>query len=83
VINLIAESKGKKSRVLKPSKSLIKLFVRVGDLLKLPLNSERLQKLTESYIVSTAKIKKALGKPLTVSSKEGLIRTFQSFADNA
>ncbi len=83
VIKMIAESRGKKVRILNLSKNLIKVLARVGDLLKLPLNSERLQKLTESYVVSNAKIKEALGKQLPVSSKEGLMRTFQSFADNA
>ncbi len=83
LIKMIAESKGKKVRILNISKSLIKVLARFGDLLKLPLNSERLQKLTESYIVSNAKIKEALGKPLPVSSNDGLNRTFQSFADNA
>lgn len=82
VIKMIADSKGKKARILNISKNLIMVIARVGDLLKLPLNSERLQKLTESYVVSNAKIKTALGKPLPVSSKEGLIRTFQSFSDN-
>lgn len=83
VIKLIAESRGRKARILNLSKNIIKVLARVGDLLKLPLNSERLQKLTESYIVSNAKIKEALGKQLPLSSKEGLIKTFQSFADNA
>ena len=83
VIKIIAESRRKKVRILNLSKNLIKVLARVGDLLKLPLNSERLQKLTESYIVSNAKIKEALGKQLPVSSKEGLIITFQSFSDNA
>jgi nucleoside-diphosphate-sugar epimerase len=83
LIKMIAESKGKKVRILNISKSLIKVLARFGDLLKLPLNSERLRKLTESYIVSNAKIKEALGKPLPVSSNDGLNRTFQSFADNA
>lgn len=82
VIKMIAESRGKKVRILNLSQNLIKVLARVGDLLKLPLNSERLQKLTESYIVSNAKIKEALSKPLPVSSKEGLMRTFKSFADN-
>jgi nucleoside-diphosphate-sugar epimerase len=59
------------------------MLASVGDVLKLPLNSERLQKLTESYVVSNTKIKKALGKQLPVSSKEGLIKTFQSFSQNA
>jgi nucleoside-diphosphate-sugar epimerase len=83
LINIIAESKGKKARILNLSMNLIKVLARVGDLIKLPLNSERLQKLTESYVVSNTKIKAALGKPLPVSSKDGLIRTFKSFADNA
>jgi nucleoside-diphosphate-sugar epimerase len=80
VIKMIAVSKGKKERILNLSKNIIMVLARVGDLLKLPLNSERLQKLTESYVVNNAKIKKALGKQLPVSSTEGLIKTFQSFS---
>jgi nucleoside-diphosphate-sugar epimerase len=83
VIKMIAVSKGKKERILNLSKNIIMVLARVGDLLKLPLNSERLQKLTESYVVNNAKIKKALGKQLPVSSTEGLIKTFQSFSNNA
>ena len=82
VINIIAASKGKKATILNMSQNLIKLLALVGDFLKLPLDSERLQKLTESYVVSNSKIIKALGKPLPVSSKDGLMRTFKSFADN-
>jgi nucleoside-diphosphate-sugar epimerase len=83
VINMIAESNGKKAKILKLSTKLIKVLARVCDVFKLPLNSERLHKLTESYVVSNAKIKEALGKQLPVSSKEGLIKTFQSFSQNA
>jgi nucleoside-diphosphate-sugar epimerase len=83
IIKMIAESKGKKVRILNISKKVIMVLSRIGDLLKLPLNSERLKKLTESYVVSNAKIKEALGKPLPVSSKEGLMRTFNFFAGNA
>jgi nucleoside-diphosphate-sugar epimerase len=82
LIKMIAESKGKKVKILHINTKLIKLFARLGDFLKLPLNSEKLQKLTESYIVSNNKIKQAIAKPLPVSSKEGLKRTFQSFAKN-
>ena len=82
VVKMIAESKGKKTIILNISVIFIKLIASVGDLLKLPLNSERLKKLTESYVVSNSKIKSALGKPLPVSSKNGLIRTFQSFDNN-
>jgi nucleoside-diphosphate-sugar epimerase len=82
VITMIAESKGKKAKILNLNTNIIKLFAGFGDLLKLPLNSERLQKLTESFVVSNAKIKEAINKPLPVSSKDGLNRTFQSFAHN-
>lgn len=81
IVTLIAESKGKKARFLHLNKTLIIYLARLGDLLRLPLNSERLKKLTESYIVSNAKIKLALGKPLPVSSKEGLIKTIKSFSN--
>jgi nucleoside-diphosphate-sugar epimerase len=82
VIKLIAETKGKKSRILNLSKPIITAIARFGDFLKLPLNSERLQKLTESYVVSNAKIKAAIEKPLPISSKLGLFKTFQSFSSN-
>ena len=82
IIKLIAETKGKESRILKLSKPIVTTFARFGDFLKLPLNSESLQKLTESYVVSNAKIKSAIEKPLPISSKLGLLKTFQSFSSN-
>jgi nucleoside-diphosphate-sugar epimerase len=82
IIKLIAETKGKETRILKLNKLIISTFARFGDFLKLPLNSERLQKLTESYVVSNAKIKAAIEKPLPISSKSGLLKTFQSFSSN-
>ncbi len=80
VIDFIAESRGKEARIFSLNKSFVSSLARLGDLLKLPLNTERLQKLTESYIVSNDKIKKALGKPLPISSKEGLMNTLESFS---
>ena len=63
---------------MKISKRLIQFVANMGNVLKLPLNEERLQKLTESYVVSNEKIKKAIGKPLSVSAQEGLLKTFKS-----
>lgn len=78
LIQLIAESKGRKVKIINFSKSFIIAIARAGDFLKLPINSERLRKLTESYEVSNLKIKLALGKQLPISSKDGLILTFNS-----
>jgi nucleoside-diphosphate-sugar epimerase len=79
LIGLLGTSLDKKSAVLKIAPSWIKGMSRLGDYLHLPLNSERLQKLTEDYVVSNTKIVAAIGKPLPVSSKEGLLKTFESF----
>ena len=79
LIQIIAVSQNKNSRILHISKALITQMAKLGDYLHLPLNAERLQKLTESYVVSNAKIKAAIGKPLPESSREGLLKTFKSF----
>lgn len=79
LINLISVGLGKKSHIWNVPQSLIKSFSKLGDILRLPLNSERLIKLTETYIVSNTKIKNAINKPLPISAKDGLIKTFNSF----
>lgn len=79
LIKLIAQSQNRKPKIWKISKSLIERIAVIGNKLHLPFNSERLQKLTASYIVSNEKIKNAIGKPLPVSSRDGLIKTFKSF----
>jgi nucleoside-diphosphate-sugar epimerase len=83
VISLLAVSQNRKPKILILPKGLIKAFAKLGDLLRLPLTTERLQKLTESYVVSNQKIKSAIGKNLQVSAKDGLLKTFNSFHTNA
>lgn len=79
LIRLMAQSQNRTPMVWKFSKKFIEGVACLGDKLHLPLNSERLHKLTSSYVVSNAKIKAAIGKPLPVSSSEGLLKTFKSF----
>lgn len=79
LIGLIAQSQNRDPKVWNISKNFIEGVASIGDKLRLPLNTERLQKLTSSYVVSNAKIKAAIGKPLPVSSIEGLLKTFKSF----
>ena len=79
VISILAESQNRKPIILKISKGFVEFVAKIGNTLKLPLNEERLQKLTESYVVSNKKLIKAIGKPLPVSSRQGLLKTFQSF----
>jgi nucleoside-diphosphate-sugar epimerase len=79
LIGLIAQFQNKKPKIWKISQSLIKKIAKIGDKLNLPLNTERLHKLTSAYMVSNDKIKSAIGKPLPLSSIEGLLKTFKSF----
>ncbi len=79
LIKLISESLGKKPFIINIPKFLIKYLSKLGDIFRLPLNTERLSKLTESYIVSNQKLKYVLNKPLPVTAKEGLLKTLNSF----
>lgn len=82
VVRLIADTLGKKLLILNISKHLIFFLMRLGDYFNLPLNTDVVEKLTETYVVSNHKIIKAIGKPLPVNSTEGLINTFKSFSSN-
>lgn len=82
LIQIIGTSLGKKSKIIKVSSRVITKIANLGDYLSLPLTSERLQKLTESYVVSNEKIKKALGKELPISAIEGLFKTIESFRNS-
>lgn len=79
LISLIAKSQNRKPKIWKISNGIVERVASFGDKLHLPLNTERLNKLTSNYIVSNAKIKAALGKSLPLSSREGLLKTFNSF----
>ena len=53
---------------------------KVGERLHLPLNEERMRKLTENYVVSNEKLKRALGvERMPVDARAGLERTIKSF----
>lgn len=80
LIEEICKSLGRKAHIWKLPKGLMNGVAKFGGLLHLPLNLERLRKLTESYVSSNSKIKKALGvEKMPVSAKEGLKVTLKSF----
>ncbi|KFF03953.1 NAD-dependent epimerase/dehydratase family protein [Chryseobacterium luteum] len=80
LVEIISKASGKKGRLWNIPAGIISFTAKMGDKIKLPLNSERLKKLTESYAVSNKKIKSALKiTGLPVSAEEGLIKTIKSF----
>lgn len=80
LIEIICTVLGKKARIWRLPKGLMTFCAKLGGWLRLPLNPDRLQKLTENYVSSNKKIKKALGvTEMPVSARDGLVRTIDSF----
>ena len=80
LIEVICSALGKKAHIWNIPRGLMNGVAKLGDVLHLPLNSLRMQKLTENYVVSNAKIKAALGlKEMPVRAKDGLKETIKSF----
>lgn len=83
LIQLICNSLGGETHLWRIPKGLMSGLARLGDVFHLPLNTERLKKLTENNIVDNSKIKHALGvESLPISAREGFIRTIQSMINN-
>lgn len=80
LIEIICSCLGKKARIWRLPKGLMSFVANIGGRLNLPLNPERLRKLTEDYVSSNAKIKAALGiEKMPVSAEDGLRKTINSF----
>ena len=79
VINILSETLGRKTKLWKLSPTLIKFLARIGDKINSPLNTERLNKLTESYVISNVKIKNVIDNNLPMTAREGLKVTAKSF----
>ncbi len=83
IITLFSEFNKKKTKIIRVSKKIIFKIANVGDFFKLPLNNERLTKLTENFVVSNSKIKKVLEiDTIPISSKEGMLKTIKNFKHN-
>lgn len=81
LIEVICSALGKKARIMNIPKGLMNGMAKIGGVLHLPLNPLRMQKLTENYVVSNEKIKKALGiEKLPVTARDGLTSTIKSFS---
>ena len=80
LIELIAEACGKRARLWKLPKLFMKAAAKVGDVLHLPLNTERLGKLTEDSFVDNTELKRLLGwDKMPISAEDGMRETLRSF----
>lgn len=79
IITIIGECLGKRPIIWNIPPKSVRILAAICGVLRLPVNSERLDKLTENYIVDNTKIKIILKKPLPVEATDGLRRTIASF----
>lgn len=81
LIALMCEAMGQKPHIWKLNRRMMEGCAALGTLLHLPLNTERLRKLTENYVVSNKKIKSALGiERMPVRAADGIMKTIKSFS---
>ena len=82
LIALMCEAMGKEPHIWKMNRKMMESCAGLGTLLHLPLNTERLRKLTENYVVSNEKIKSVLGiEKMPVRAAEGILKTIKSFSN--
>lgn len=82
LVALAGEALQKKVAFWKIPKGLVYLLAKLGNVLPLPLNSERLEKLTENAVVDASPLLKALGiKSLPLRTLDGFKKTFDSFVN--
>ena len=79
LISIIAASLGKRERIIKIPQKVIFNLTKISDFFKLPLDSDKLTKLTSDYQVSNKKIIMAIHQSLPFSLREGLVKTLISF----
>jgi hypothetical protein len=80
LIALMCKAMGKEPHIWKMNRKMMEGCAGLGTLLHLPLNTERLRKLTENYVVSNEKIKSALGiDRMPVRAADGIMKTIRSF----
>jgi len=80
LVEIISAVSNKKNLSFVIPKSIILGLAKIGDLARLPLNSETIQKLTENYRVSNQKIKTAIGiEKMPNTAKQGIEKTIISF----
>jgi nucleoside-diphosphate-sugar epimerase len=84
ILRIFWKAQGRRGIVLRIPKTIVRFCAWAGEVLHLPLNTENLAKLTEPYVASNGKLKKALGiDRLPLDPVDGLSRAARYFADQA
>ena len=82
LVNILSSVSNKKNLQIAVPKIIINNLAIIGDLVRFPLNTETIQKLTENYKVSNEKIKLAIGiEQLPITAQSGIEKTIKSFIE--
>jgi nucleoside-diphosphate-sugar epimerase len=76
LVQVIKATTGSRTPIWRIPKLVIRVMAKLGDVLPIPLNTARLEKLTENYIVDNSELLKELGQPLPFDTRQGLKSTF-------
>jgi nucleoside-diphosphate-sugar epimerase len=79
VVSIFSKSLDKKTKLWELPPMFVKKLAKIGDFFSLSFNTERLEKLTENYIVSNKKIKGAIKLSFPIKAEVGLLLTAGSF----
>ena len=80
LIELIAEVCGKKVKLWRIPKGLMRFAAKIGDILHLPLNTERIEKLTEDSFVDNSKLRAVLDwTQMPIRAEDGMRDTLRYF----
>ena len=84
IIELMAQVQHRTPRLWRIPKSFMLIAAKMGDLLHLPLNTERLLKLTEDSLIDNTMLKQALDwEAMPIQAEAGLIATLNAFNEKA
>ena len=78
LVTIIYESINKKSKFLYVPEFIINLIASIGTILNLPLNKDKLEKISESLIVDNSKIINEINHKLPIDIKLGIKKTINS-----
>lgn len=82
VVSILATSLNKRTvKFWNINPIFMKILAYLGDFIPIPVNSEKLKKLTENYVVSNDKILALIGVSLPFSSRDSLQKTASSFIE--
>lgn len=83
LIEIVSQCMGKEIKMVRVPKWFMIAIAKMGGVLHLPLNGERLGKLTDNYVADNSKLRQALGiERFPIDARSGLKYSIQRLINN-